>query len=60
MEKKSCGRPKGWRKPKSRYLKEYHDEIGLLEYHDLSIREISKKTGRSTTTLIKIRRMFYL
>ena len=60
MEKRPCGRPVGWVKPKSRYLKEYHTEICLMEYHDRSIREISRITGRSTTTLVKIKKMFHL
>ena len=60
LERRECGRPVGWRKSKSGYLKEYHPEICMLEYHDLSIREISRRTGRSTTTLIKIKRLFNL
>lgn len=58
MEKKSCGRPKGWRKKKNVYLKEYLTELDLMYNH--SLREVSRITKTSTTTLLKLKKMFYI
>ena len=58
LEKRPCGRPRGWRKKPSQYLREYTDEIDLMYNH--SLREVSRITSTSTTTLLKLKRMFGL
>ena len=48
------GRNVGYRKPKEKYLNEYRFEIKMLA-NGLSLREVSKITGRSVNTLRKIK-----
>ena len=47
-------RTKGYRKPKENYLKEYQYELRLLA-SGLSLKLISKITGRSVNTLRKLK-----
>jgi len=50
------GRTEGYRKPKEQYVKEYKYELRLLATSCLSLREISKITGRSVNTLAKLKK----
>lgn len=54
--KTPCGRPVGWRKSSFQYLQDYADELDLMCNH--SLREVSKITKTSTTTLLKLKKMF--
>lgn len=49
-----AGRTIGYRKPRENYLKEYQKELRLLA-NGVSLRDISKITGRSVNTLRKIK-----
>lgn len=48
------GRTIGYRKPRENYLKEYQKELRLLA-NGVSLRDISKITGRSVNTLRKLK-----
>lgn len=48
------GRAEGYRKPKENYLKEYRYELKLLA-NGISMRAVSKLTGRSVNTLKKLK-----
>lgn len=49
------GRTEGYRKPKEQYLKDYQKELRLLA-NGVSMRQVSKLTGRSVNTLAKLKR----
>lgn len=48
------GRNVGYRKPREEYLRQYQKELKLLA-NGVSLRDISKITGRSVNTLRKLR-----
>lgn len=49
------GRQKGYRKPTEQYLREYQTELRLLA-NGVSMRQVSKLTGRSVNTLAKLKK----
>ena len=54
---KACGRPVGWRKPAYRYIIDYKVQLDMLR-NGVSLRMVSRRTHVSTTTLLKIKKMF--
>lgn len=57
FEKIKCGRPVGWRKPLYKYAFDYNRQLSLLRDGN-SLRHVSRLTSTSTTTLLKIKKMF--
>lgn len=57
LQNKYKGRMPGSKANISKQLEKYADVVDLIKKSDLSIRRISEITGRSTTTIVKIKRL---